>query len=58
MKYCVEVCCMRYGNVRVEAATKEEALEKARKLFDHRHIDWCDEEIKQMNVEEEYRRER
>lgn len=54
MKYCVEVCCMQYGNAYVEADTPEEAKEKARELYDRRCIDWNDEEIKQMNVEEEY----
>lgn len=54
MKYCVEICCMQYGNAYVEASTPEEAKKKALELYDRRSIDWYDEEIKQMNVEEDY----
>lgn len=53
-KYCVEVCCMQYANAYVEANSPEEAKEKARSLYNNRSLDWYEEEIKQMNVEEEY----
>lgn len=45
---------MQYGNAYVEASTPEEAKKKALELYDRRSIDWYDEEIKQMNVEEDY----
>ena len=50
--YCVEVCCMQYGNAYVEAENPEEARGKARDLYENRKIDWNAEEIKQLNVEE------
>lgn len=50
MQYCVEVCCMQYGNAFVDAETEKEAEEKARALYEQRRIDWTDEEIKALHV--------
>jgi len=53
-KYCVEVVNAQYANAFVEATGPVEAKAKARALYESRDLDWYDEEIIRLNVEEEY----
>lgn len=53
MKYCVRISCIQYGNAYVEAEHPDEAKKKATEIYNRRGIDWFDEEITDMTVEEE-----
>lgn len=55
MRYCVRISCIQYGNAYIDARNLEEAEEKARKLYCQRSIDWYEEEISDMTVEEDIR---
>lgn len=52
-QYAVYVTNLQYGCAHVEAETPQEAEQKARELNQHRSIDWYDEEISDISVEEE-----
>lgn len=52
-QYAVYLSCLQYGCAHVEAASKEEAEEKARKLYNNRQIDWYDEELTDVSAETE-----
>jgi hypothetical protein len=52
-RYAVYISNVQYGCAHVEAETPKEAEQKARELNQRRSIDWYDEEICDVNVEEE-----
>lgn len=53
MKYQVWISNIQYGAAFVEADSPEEAKDKAEELYNKRSIDWHEEEISDMTVEEE-----
>lgn len=53
MKYTVWVSNIQYGVVHVEAENPEEAQNKASELYQKREIDWFEEGISDITVEEE-----
>lgn len=52
MNYCVRISCVQYGNAYVSAKNPEDAKKKARELYNARRIDWFEEEITDMLVED------
>ena len=53
MKYQVWISNLQYGVAYVEADNAEEAKAKAEELYNSRSIDWNEEEISDVTVEEE-----
>lgn len=51
MKYHVTITEINYGGVDVEAATEQEAQEKARQEYDNGNVFWKDSEISDLNAE-------
>lgn len=53
MKYQVWISNIQYGVAHVEADNQKEAEEKASELYQKRCIDWFEEGISDITVEEE-----
>lgn len=53
MKYQVWISNLQYGIAHVEEDNPEKAKVKAEELYSSRSIDWHEEEISDMTVEEE-----
>lgn len=53
MKYCVYITELHYGSVHVEAETDDEAVQKARELYEQGHALWYDYDLAQLSPVEE-----
>lgn len=53
MKYCVWLTNKQYACAHVEAEGPEEAEEKAKEMYEKRMVDYFEEEMSDISVEEE-----
>ena len=53
MKYCVYVTELHYGSVQVEADSDNEAIQKARMLYEHGQVVWHDGELSDVSPKED-----
>lgn len=53
VKYCVYITELHYGSVHVEADSGDEAIKKARMLYEHGQVVWHDGELEDLTPKEE-----
>lgn len=53
MKYCIYITELHYGSVHVEADSGDEAIQKARMLYEHGQVVWHDGELEDLTPKEE-----
>lgn len=53
MEYAVYMKLVQYGCTHVQADSEAEAIEKARKMYNDRQIDWYDEDLIDLSAEPE-----